>query len=79
MSDSIPRAQTGDNSVEEFDTKLNRLVRYCPKYVSNEKMKMDCSVASLQIEIKSLVLAQVSSDYAEALRTATLMDSKDRW
>ena len=41
----------GDKTVEDYDLEFNKLARFCPEYVSNEKMKIDRSIAVLRIEL----------------------------
>ncbi|XP_023007596.1 uncharacterized protein LOC111500169 [Cucurbita maxima] len=64
----------GDKTVEDYDLEFNKLARFCPKYVSNEKMKIDCFIAGLRIELQGLVMVQATSNYVVALRVATVMD-----
>ena len=64
----------GDKTVEDYDLEFNKLARFCPEYVSNEKMKIDRFIAGLRIELQGPVLVQTTSDYAVALRVATVMD-----
>ena len=64
----------GDKTVEDYDLEFNKLARFCPEYVSNEKMKIDRFIAGLRIELQGPVLVQTTSDYAVALRVATMMD-----
>ena len=61
------KLKQGDKTDEEYDLEFNKLARFCPEYVSNEKMKTNRFVAGLRIEIQGPIMVQASSDYAVAL------------
>lgn len=48
----------GDKTVEDYDLEFNKLARFCPEYVSNEKMKIDRFIAGLRIELQGLVMVE---------------------
>lgn len=64
----------GDKSVEEYDQEFNRLARFSSAYVSTEELKVERFIAGLREDLKWHVAALASSDYAEALRVASLID-----
>lgn len=64
----------GDKTIENYDLEFNKLARFCPEYVSKKKMKIDHFITSLRIELQGPIMVQATSDYALALRVATLMD-----
>ena len=41
----------GDKTIEDYDLEFNKLARFCPEYVNNEKMKIDHFIAGLRIEL----------------------------
>ena len=56
--------------MKEYDLEFNRLATFSPVYVSIEELKGKRFIVGLREDLKGHVAAQVSSDYAEALRVA---------
>ena len=60
--------------MEDYDIEFNKLAQFASEFVSTEKMRINCLIASLRDEIQEFVVAHDSLDYASALKFAILMD-----
>ena len=64
----------GDKYVEEYDLEFNGLARFSPIFVSTEELRAEGFIAGLREDIRGYVASQASTNYAEALKMATLIN-----